>query len=149
MYCHLIRSVKLLPVSLFPLPPPPPPPQTSCTHLPLLCSLPCPLSPSLYPPPPLPAPRQGLSTEYQKQSLAVLNQWESDIQRCKEAEDKLQDMFKQQQKMFQQQRVVQVRQVELERRTLDVMLCYQISKYIIYSLSLSLSLSLSPSSSHS
>ena len=47
--------------------------------------------------------------EYQKQSLAVLNQWETDIQRCKEAEDKLQEMFKQQQKMFQQQRVVQVR----------------------------------------
>ena len=39
----------------------------------------------------------------------MLNQWETDIQRCKEAEDKLQEMFKQQQKMFQQQRVVQVK----------------------------------------
>ena len=37
-----------------------------------------------------------------------MSQWEADIQRCKEAEDKLQDMFKQQQKIFQQQRVVQV-----------------------------------------
>ena len=53
--------------------------------------------------------------EYQKQSLAVLNQWETDIQRCKEAEDKLQEMFKQQQKMFQQQRVVQVSERERER----------------------------------
>ena len=62
------------------------------------------------PPPPSPVPvpcRRRLGDEYQKQVLAVLSQWESDVQKSKDSEEKLQTMFKQQQKLFQQQRIVQ------------------------------------------
>ena len=44
--------------------------------------------------------------------MAVLNQWETDIQKSKEAEEKLSNMFKQQQKLFQQQRVVQAQRLK-------------------------------------
>ena len=39
--------------------------------------------------------------------LSVLSQWDSDVARGKESEEKLQGLFKQQQKLFQQQRIVQ------------------------------------------
>ena len=51
--------------------------------------------------------RQRLGEEYKKQVLAVLTQWESDVDKSTESEEKLQTLFKQQQKVFQQQRIVQ------------------------------------------
>lgn len=56
--------------------------------------------------------RQRLGDEYNRQSMSVLGQWESDIQKSKETEEKLQNMFKQQQKLFQQQRVVQAQRLK-------------------------------------
>ena len=44
--------------------------------------------------------------------MAVLNQWESDILKSKDTEEKLSNMFKQQQKLFQQQRVVQAQRLK-------------------------------------
>ena len=39
--------------------------------------------------------------------LSVLSQWDSDVAQGKVSEEKLQGLFKQQQKLFQQQRIVQ------------------------------------------
>ncbi len=56
--------------------------------------------------------RQRLADEYKHQSTTVLNQWDADIQKSKEAEEKLSNIFKQQQKLFQQQRVVQTQRLK-------------------------------------
>ncbi|CAG2191479.1 SYCP3 [Mytilus edulis] len=51
--------------------------------------------------------RVKLQDEYNRQISNVLGQWESDIEKTKEQEEKLTLLFKQQQKLFQQARVVQ------------------------------------------
>ncbi|KAJ8024143.1 Synaptonemal complex protein 3 [Holothuria leucospilota] len=61
--------------------------------------------------------RQRLKEEYNKQLNTVLEQWETDIKKMKEQEEKLQNMFKQQQRLMQQscvavsQRLKNVRQL--------------------------------------
>uniref|UniRef100_A0A4W4H6K7 XLR/SYCP3/FAM9 domain-containing protein n=1 Tax=Electrophorus electricus TaxID=8005 RepID=A0A4W4H6K7_ELEEL len=51
--------------------------------------------------------RQKLTHEYSQQVFSVLQQWESDVQKSEEQEEKLNNLFRQQQKLFQQARVVQ------------------------------------------
>ncbi|KAF7707549.1 synaptonemal complex protein 3 isoform X2 [Silurus meridionalis] len=51
--------------------------------------------------------RQKLTQEYSQQVLSVLRQWEIDVQKSEEQEEKLNNLFQQQQKFFQQARVVQ------------------------------------------
>lgn len=51
--------------------------------------------------------RSKLQEEYGRQVNAVFQQWESDIEKAKEQEEKLATLFKQQQKLFQQTRIVQ------------------------------------------
>lgn len=53
------------------------------------------------------AERQRLGEEFRKQVASVFGQWESDLEKTKDQEEKLQNLFKQQQKLFQQSRVVQ------------------------------------------
>ncbi|OCT83662.1 synaptonemal complex protein 3 isoform X1 [Xenopus laevis] len=51
--------------------------------------------------------RQKLSNEYSQQFLDLFQQWEVDVQKAEEQEEKLTNMFRQQQKLFQQARIVQ------------------------------------------
>ncbi|TRY56125.1 hypothetical protein DNTS_015251 [Danionella cerebrum] len=51
--------------------------------------------------------RQKLTQEHSQQLLSVLQQWEIDVQKSEEQEEKLNNMLRQQQKLFQQARVVQ------------------------------------------
>ncbi|XP_056308108.1 synaptonemal complex protein 3 [Danio aesculapii] len=51
--------------------------------------------------------RQKLTQDYSQQVFSVLQQWESDVQKSEEQEEKLNNLFRQQQKLFQQARVVQ------------------------------------------
>ncbi|XP_046328225.2 synaptonemal complex protein 3-like [Haliotis rufescens] len=51
--------------------------------------------------------RHKLQGEYARQVGTVFTQWESDIDKTKEQEEKLAMLFKQQQKLFQQARIVQ------------------------------------------
>ncbi|KTF75245.1 hypothetical protein cypCar_00043757 [Cyprinus carpio] len=51
--------------------------------------------------------RQKLTQDYSQQVLSVLQQWETDVQKSEEQEEKLNNLFRQQQKLFQQARVVQ------------------------------------------
>ncbi|XP_016135269.1 synaptonemal complex protein 3 [Sinocyclocheilus grahami] len=51
--------------------------------------------------------RQKLTQDYSQQVLSVLQQWETDVQKSEEQEEKLNILFRQQQKLFQQARVVQ------------------------------------------
>ncbi|XP_028736157.2 synaptonemal complex protein 3 [Peromyscus leucopus] len=50
---------------------------------------------------------QKLNSEYSQQFLSVLQQWELDIQKFEEQGEKLTNLFRQQQKLFQQSRIVQ------------------------------------------
>ncbi|XP_066275792.1 synaptonemal complex protein 3-like [Branchiostoma lanceolatum] len=63
--------------------------------------------------------RTKLSSEYQTQVQTVMNQWDSDIGKFKEQEEKLQNLFKQQQKLFQQQRVIQSQRLKTLRQLHD------------------------------
>ncbi|XP_006888637.1 PREDICTED: synaptonemal complex protein 3 [Elephantulus edwardii] len=51
--------------------------------------------------------RQKLSEDYNQQFLTCFHQWELDIQKNKEQEEKLVNVFRHQQKVFQQSRIVQ------------------------------------------
>ncbi|XP_036923935.1 synaptonemal complex protein 3 isoform X2 [Sturnira hondurensis] len=51
--------------------------------------------------------RQKLSQEFSQQFLTLFQQWERDVQKAEEQEEKLTNLFRQQQKVFQQSRVVQ------------------------------------------
>ncbi|XP_059178954.1 synaptonemal complex protein 3-like [Physella acuta] len=51
--------------------------------------------------------RAKLQEEFGKQINSVYQQWESDVEKTKEQEEKLNTLFKQQQKLFQQSRIVQ------------------------------------------
>ncbi|KAL0968438.1 hypothetical protein UPYG_G00266840 [Umbra pygmaea] len=53
------------------------------------------------------AQRQKLTQGYSEQVSAVLKQWEIDAQKSEDQEEKLNNLFRQQQKLFQQARVVQ------------------------------------------
>ncbi|XP_042745550.1 synaptonemal complex protein 3 isoform X1 [Lagopus leucura] len=51
--------------------------------------------------------RQKLNHEFSQQFLTVFQQWDVDVQKAEEQEEKLANMFRQQQKVFQQARIVQ------------------------------------------
>nr|DBA30972.1 TPA: hypothetical protein GDO54_006892 [Pyxicephalus adspersus] len=51
--------------------------------------------------------RLKLNNEYSQQFQALFEQWEADVHKTEEQEEKLTNMFRQQQKVFQQARVVQ------------------------------------------
>jgi len=51
--------------------------------------------------------RSKLNQEFKKQVTHVFDQWDGDVKKSKDSEEKLQEMFRQQQKMYQQQRIVQ------------------------------------------
>ncbi|XP_077328343.1 synaptonemal complex protein 3 [Lithobates pipiens] len=51
--------------------------------------------------------RQKLSNEYSQQFQAIFEQWEADVQKTEAQEEKFTTMFRQQQKLFQQARIVQ------------------------------------------
>ncbi|NWZ48477.1 SYCP3 protein, partial [Haliaeetus albicilla] len=51
--------------------------------------------------------RQKLNHEFSQQFLTLFQQWDVDVQKAEEQEEKLANMFRQQQKVFQQARVVQ------------------------------------------
>ncbi|KAM4618530.1 synaptonemal complex protein 3 [Polymixia lowei] len=53
------------------------------------------------------AQRQKLTQEYSQHVSSVLQQWETEAQRAEEQEEKLNNLFRQQQKVFQQAKVVQ------------------------------------------
>ncbi|XP_006817982.1 synaptonemal complex protein 3-like [Saccoglossus kowalevskii] len=62
------------------------------------------------------AERQRLSDEYCKQVMNVFEQWGTDINKMKDHEDKLQTLFRQQQKLFQQARIVQGQRLKTLRQ---------------------------------
>ncbi|XP_053517637.1 synaptonemal complex protein 3 isoform X1 [Artibeus jamaicensis] len=51
--------------------------------------------------------RQKLSKEFSQQCMTLFQQWEIDVQKAEEQEEKLANLFRQQQKIFQQSRVIQ------------------------------------------
>ncbi|KFV06811.1 Synaptonemal complex protein 3 [Tauraco erythrolophus] len=51
--------------------------------------------------------RQKLNHEFSQQFLTLFQQWDVDVQKAEEQEEKLVNMFRQQQKVFQQARIVQ------------------------------------------
>ncbi|XP_033850637.2 synaptonemal complex protein 3-like isoform X1 [Acipenser ruthenus] len=63
--------------------------------------------------------RNKLTDDYSKQFTTVFQQWESDVQKYKDQEDKLGNMFRQQQKLFQQMRVVQGQRLKTVKQLLD------------------------------
>ncbi|XP_048585533.1 synaptonemal complex protein 3 [Nematostella vectensis] len=56
--------------------------------------------------------RSAQYEEFSKQVLLVLGQWEADLQKTREVEEKLESMYKQQQKLFNQQRIVQTQRLK-------------------------------------
>ncbi|XP_076158534.1 synaptonemal complex protein 3 [Alosa pseudoharengus] len=65
------------------------------------------------------AQRQKLTQEYSQQVFSVLQQWETDTQKSEEQEEKLNNLFRQQQKLFQQARVVQSQKLKTIRDLYD------------------------------
>ncbi|KAM9071739.1 synaptonemal complex protein 3 [Megaptera novaeangliae] len=51
--------------------------------------------------------RQKLNQEYSQQFLTLFQQWDIDVKKAEEQEEKLTNMFRQQHKVFQQSRIVQ------------------------------------------
>uniref|UniRef100_A0A8C3JWZ0 XLR/SYCP3/FAM9 domain-containing protein n=1 Tax=Calidris pygmaea TaxID=425635 RepID=A0A8C3JWZ0_9CHAR len=51
--------------------------------------------------------RQKLNHEFSQQFLTLFQQWDVDVQKAEEQEEKLANMFRQQQKVFQQARILQ------------------------------------------
>ncbi|PVD33791.1 hypothetical protein C0Q70_05052 [Pomacea canaliculata] len=60
--------------------------------------------------------RTRLQEEYCKQAESVFQQWENDIDKIKEQEEKLTNLFKQQQKLFQQSRIIQGQRLKTIRQ---------------------------------
>ncbi|XP_064602483.1 synaptonemal complex protein 3-like [Liolophura sinensis] len=63
--------------------------------------------------------RNKLNDEYQKQATSVFQQWESDLEKTKDQEEKLTALFRQQQKLFQQARAVQSQRLRTLRQLYD------------------------------
>ncbi|RUS73371.1 hypothetical protein EGW08_018873 [Elysia chlorotica] len=59
--------------------------------------------------------RTKLQEEFSRQIHAVYQQWESDMEKSHEQEEKLNALFKQQQKLFQQSRIVQNQRLKTVR----------------------------------
>ncbi|XP_058597610.1 synaptonemal complex protein 3 isoform X3 [Neofelis nebulosa] len=60
--------------------------------------------------------RQKLNQEYSQQFLALFHQWDIDVQKAEEQEEKLANLFRQQQKAFQQSRIVQNQRLKTIRQ---------------------------------
>ncbi|KAI0208128.1 Synaptonemal complex protein 3 [Lamellibrachia satsuma] len=60
--------------------------------------------------------RQKLNEEFQKQANAIIQQWETDVEKGREQEEKLQVLIRQQQKLFQQTRIVQSQRLKTIRQ---------------------------------
>ncbi|XP_069345814.1 synaptonemal complex protein 3 [Eulemur rufifrons] len=60
--------------------------------------------------------RQKLKQEYSQQFMAVFQQWDVDVQKAEEEEEKLINVFQQQQKAFQQSRIVQSQRLKTIRQ---------------------------------
>ncbi|XP_041367395.1 synaptonemal complex protein 3-like [Gigantopelta aegis] len=60
--------------------------------------------------------RRKLHEEYSRQVCTVFTQWEADIEKTKDQEEKLTSLFKQQQKLIQQARIVQSQRLKTIRQ---------------------------------
>jgi len=63
--------------------------------------------------------RSKLQEEFGRQVYAVYQQWEADIDKTKEQEEKLNNLFKQQIKLFSQSRIVQSQRLKTIRELTD------------------------------
>ncbi|XP_072419592.1 synaptonemal complex protein 3 isoform X1 [Chiloscyllium punctatum] len=63
--------------------------------------------------------RQKLTDDYCKQFTGIFQQWEKDIQKAKDQEEKIENLFRQQQKLFQQMRVVQGQRLKSIKQLYD------------------------------
>ncbi|XP_063303264.1 synaptonemal complex protein 3 [Pelobates fuscus] len=63
--------------------------------------------------------RLKLSNEYSQQFLSLFQQWEVDVQKAEEQEEKVTNMFRQQQKLFQQARIVQSQRLKTIKQLYD------------------------------
>ncbi|XP_037622351.1 synaptonemal complex protein 3 isoform X1 [Sebastes umbrosus] len=61
------------------------------------------------------AQRQKMTHQYSQQVTSAMQQWEAEAQRAEEQEEKLNNMFRQQQKILQQARVVQNQKLKTVR----------------------------------
>ncbi|KAF6340563.1 synaptonemal complex protein 3 [Rhinolophus ferrumequinum] len=60
--------------------------------------------------------RKKLNQEYSQQFVTLFQQWEMDMQKIRERKKKLANLFRQQQKMFQQSRIVQSQRLKTIRQ---------------------------------
>ncbi|XP_027631513.1 synaptonemal complex protein 3 [Tupaia chinensis] len=60
--------------------------------------------------------RQKLGQEFSQQFMTVFEQWDLDMQKTEEQEEKLANLFRQQQKLFQQSRIVQSQRLKTIRQ---------------------------------
>ncbi|MBN3303347.1 SYCP3 protein, partial [Amia calva] len=63
--------------------------------------------------------RNKLNEDYRKQFSTVFNQWEGDVQKTKDQEEKLANLFRQQQKLFQQMRAAQGQRLKTIRQLME------------------------------
>ncbi|KAJ8392343.1 hypothetical protein AAFF_G00077070 [Aldrovandia affinis] len=63
--------------------------------------------------------RQKLTKEYSQQVFTVLQQWEVDVHKSEEQEEKFNNFFRQQQKLFQQARIVQSQKLKTIKQMYD------------------------------
>ncbi|XP_038044911.1 synaptonemal complex protein 3-like [Patiria miniata] len=63
--------------------------------------------------------RNRLQEEYNKQLGSVLDQWETDVNKVKDQEEKIQRLFSQQQKLFQQSRITMSQRLKTIRQLFD------------------------------
>ncbi|XP_034391961.1 synaptonemal complex protein 3 isoform X3 [Cyclopterus lumpus] len=80
--------------------------------------------------------RQKMTQQYSQQVSSALQQWESEAQRAEEQEEKLNSLFRQQQKILQQARVVQNQKLktvrELYEQFVKVTLILQQEEHLKY-----------------
>ncbi|NXF62759.1 SYCP3 protein, partial [Ciccaba nigrolineata] len=63
--------------------------------------------------------RQKLNHEFSQQFLTLFQQWDVDVQKAEEQEEKLTNIFRQQQKVFQQARIVQSQRLKTIKQLYD------------------------------
>ncbi|NXI47498.1 SYCP3 protein, partial [Galbula dea] len=63
--------------------------------------------------------RQKLNHEFSQQFLNLFQQWDLDVQKAEEQEEKLVNVFRQQQKVFQQARIVQSQRLKTIKQLYD------------------------------
>ncbi|XP_032851813.1 synaptonemal complex protein 3 isoform X4 [Tyto alba] len=62
---------------------------------------------------------QKLNHEFSQQFLTLFQQWDVDVQKAEEQEEKLTNVFRQQQKVFQQARIVQSQRLKTIKQLYD------------------------------